>query len=148
MYKQFTDYMESRCREEMRLRRRRYEDRCDVARTFIHEMELDEDMNNVDDDDDDDDEKQERRFDSYSMYYDRMSKKNQGKRNGISSSSSSSSRNIKKREPDMSIFHSPWNRYRNRNSMSNEVLTTGSKRTIGCKNKDVSYYKELIRMLE
>ena len=57
-------------------------------------------------------------------------------------------RRNQKKKPDMSIFHSPWNRYQNRRSMSSDVLTTGSRRTIGCKNRDVSYYKELIRMLE
>ena len=54
-YKEFCKFLESTRREELRVRRRRYKDRCDVARTLLDEM-MDNEEN---------DEKQERRFDSY-----------------------------------------------------------------------------------
>ena len=58
-YKEFCKFLESTRREELRVRRRRYKDRCDVARTLLDEM-MDNEENG---------EKQERRFDSYVWCY-------------------------------------------------------------------------------
>ena len=54
LYKDFCKFIESLRCEELRLRRRRYKDRCDVARTLLDEMT----------ENDENDQTQERRFDS------------------------------------------------------------------------------------